>query len=104
MKAKKEKIMKKRITLKRLCALMASALLLFCVLPSQAQNVTVKPSTGSMIAAVPEQIEGIVNDTDRELDHTFITAMGLLRVGIDTLVGTDEDTGIRAKLAKLLKN
>jgi cell division protein FtsA len=52
----------------------------------------------------PDQIEGIVNDTDRELDHTFITAMGLLRVGIDTLVGTDEDTGIRAKLAKLLKN
>ena len=56
--------MKKRITLKRLCALMASALLLFCVLPSQAQNVTVKPSTGSMIAAVPEQIEGTTGDYD----------------------------------------
>lgn len=52
MKAKKEKIMKKRITLKRLCALMASALLLLCAMPSQAQNVTISPQNGSMICAL----------------------------------------------------
>ncbi len=52
----------------------------------------------------PEDIPGITNDTDRELDHTFITAMGLLRVGIDTLLGTGDDKSIKAKLARLLKN
>ncbi|MBR5670173.1 pilus assembly protein PilM [Candidatus Saccharibacteria bacterium] len=52
----------------------------------------------------PETIEGIENDTDRELDHTFITAMGLLRVGMDTLAGTPENGSLRAKLAKLLRS
>lgn len=52
----------------------------------------------------PEEIAGIDNATDRELDHTFVTAMGLLRVGMDTLVGTDDNTGIKAKLARFLKN
>ena len=52
----------------------------------------------------PTDIPGIVNDTDRELDHTFLTAMGLLRVGIDTLIGTGNDNSIKAKLARLLKN
>lgn len=52
----------------------------------------------------PEEIAGIDNATDRELDHTFVTAMGLLRVGMDTLVGTDSNTGIKAKLARFLKN
>ena len=52
----------------------------------------------------PDTIEGIENDTDRELDHTFITAMGLLRVGMDTLVGVPENSSFRAKLSKLLKN
>ena len=52
----------------------------------------------------PTDIPGIVNETDRELDHTFITAMGLLRVGIDTLIGTGNDNSIKAKLARLLKN
>lgn len=52
----------------------------------------------------PDTIEGIENATDRELDHTFITAMGLLRVGMDTLVGVPENSSFRAKLSKLLKN
>ncbi len=51
-----------------------------------------------------DEIAGIVNETDRELDHTFVTAMGLLRVGIDTLIGTSNDTSLKAKLARLLKN
>ena len=51
----------------------------------------------------PNDVPGITNDTDRELDHTFVTAMGLLRVGIDTLIGTDNNS-FRAKLARLLRN
>ena len=49
-------------------------------------------------------IEGIENVTDRELDHTFVTAMGLLRVGMDTLVGVPENGSLKAKLSRLLKN
>ena len=51
----------------------------------------------------PDDVPGIINATDRELDHTFVTAMGLLRVGIDTLIGTD-NSGLKAKIARLLKN
>ena len=52
----------------------------------------------------PDSIEGIENMTDRELDHTFITAMGLLRVGMDTLIGVPDSSSLKAKLSKLLKN
>ena len=52
----------------------------------------------------PDMIEGIENVTDRELDHTFVTAMGLLRVGMDTLVGVPENGSLKAKLSRLLKN
>lgn len=51
----------------------------------------------------PDDVPGIINATDRELDHTFVTAMGLLRVGIDTLIGTNSG-GLRTKIARLLKN
>jgi hypothetical protein len=33
----------------------------------------------------PSQVVGIVDKTGSVTDHTFITAMGLLRVGLDTL-------------------
>ena len=49
-------------------------------------------------------IPGIENTTPEDLDYSFITAFGLLRVAIDTLAGTDEPAGLRAKLAKLLQN
>lgn len=52
----------------------------------------------------PDTIEGIENTTDRELDYTFITALGLLRVGMDTLVGVPENSSLKAKLSRLLKN
>ena len=52
----------------------------------------------------PDDIPGIVNATDRELDHTFVTAMGLLRVGIDTLIGTDNNNSVRNLVARILKN
>ena len=39
-----------------------------------------------------------------ELDHSFITALGLLRVGVDTLAGAPEENKLKAKIAKLLQN
>ncbi len=38
-----------------------------------------------------------------ELDHSFATALGLLRVGVDTLAGAPEENKLRAKIAKLLQ-
>ena len=38
------------------------------------------------------------------LDHSFATALGLLRVGIDTLAGAPEENKLKARLTKLLKN
>lgn len=37
-----------------------------------------------------------------DLDHSFATALGLLRVGLDTLAGAPEENKLKAKLAKLL--
>ncbi len=39
-----------------------------------------------------------------KLDHSFTTALGLLRVGMDTLAGAPEEHKLRAKIAKLLQN
>ena len=41
---------------------------------------------------------------DALLDHSFITALGLLRVGVDTLIGAPEENKLKAKIAKLLQN
>jgi len=52
----------------------------------------------------PEQVVGIKDTTTKVNDHTFITAMGLLRVGLDTLQFTsDNNSGsIRDKLDRML--
>ncbi len=38
------------------------------------------------------------------LDHSFATALGLLRVGVDTLYSTPEENKFKARLDKLLSN
>ena len=38
------------------------------------------------------------------LDHSFATALGLLRVGMDTLAGAPDENRLKAKIAKLLQN
>jgi cell division protein FtsA len=51
----------------------------------------------------PEQVAGIIDHTGKVNDHTFITAMGLLRVGLDTTQFSGGDNGsIRDKLDKML--
>jgi cell division protein FtsA len=51
----------------------------------------------------PEQVVGITDTTGKVTDHTFITAMGLLRVGMDTLQFSGGNSGtIRDKIDKML--
>jgi cell division protein FtsA len=51
-------------------------------------------------------LPGFNNLTDADLDHTFATALGLLRVAADTDFATspDDPNSLRARLRRLLKN
>jgi cell division protein FtsA len=52
----------------------------------------------------PEQVVGIIDKTGDVTDHTYITAMGLLRVGLDTLqFSTDSGDSVREKIDKMLR-
>lgn len=51
----------------------------------------------------PDQVVGITDTTDTVKDHTYITAMGLLRVGLDTIqyTGNSGET-VKEKLDRIL--
>lgn len=51
----------------------------------------------------PNEVLGITDETGEVTDHTFITAMGLLRVGYDTIVGSGDTDSIKDKLNRILK-
>jgi cell division protein FtsA len=51
----------------------------------------------------PSEVLGVIDTTGDVKDHTFITAMGLLRVGYDTLVGSGEGDSLKEKFNRLLK-
>jgi cell division protein FtsA len=52
----------------------------------------------------PDEVIGITDKTGRVNDHTYITAMGLLRVGMDTLQQSDSPAdSIREKLDRMLR-
>ena len=51
----------------------------------------------------PSEVLGVADTTGDVKDHTFITAMGLLRVGYDTLVGSGEGDSLKEKFNRLLK-
>ena len=51
-----------------------------------------------------QDIPGIHNTTDVVLDHSYVTALGLLRVALDTMADEPESGSIRAKLTKILQN
>jgi len=51
----------------------------------------------------PEDVAGITDSTDLVTDHTFITAMGLLRVGYDTIIGSRDNDTIKDKLNRILR-
>lgn len=50
----------------------------------------------------PSEVVGIADKTGGVNDHTYITAMGLLRVGYDTIVGSGSDT-IKDKINRMLR-
>lgn len=51
----------------------------------------------------PEEVVGITDSTGKISDHTFITAMGLLRVGYDTMIGSSDSDTIKEKLDRILR-
>jgi cell division protein FtsA len=54
----------------------------------------------------PEEVVGIVDKTGSVTDHTFITAMGLLRVGLDTLNQQDSPPSggsVKQRIDRILK-
>lgn len=51
----------------------------------------------------PSEVVGINDLTDQVSDHTYITAMGLLRVGYDTILGVSEGDSIKEKLNRILR-
>lgn len=51
----------------------------------------------------PIDVVGISDETEAITDHTFITAMGLLRVGYDTIVGSKDSDTIRDKVNRMLR-
>ena len=50
------------------------------------------------------ELPDLVIGDEHHLDHSFATAIGLLRVGVDTLAGAPEENKLKAKIAKLLQN
>ena len=50
------------------------------------------------------ELPNLIIKENQHLDHSFATALGLLRVGVDTLAGAPEENRLKAKLAKLLQN
>jgi len=50
----------------------------------------------------PENVSGIDDETGEIRDHTMITALGLLRVGYDTIDDSNDDS-ISGKLNKILR-
>ncbi|MEO5498978.1 MAG: cell division FtsA domain-containing protein [Candidatus Saccharimonadales bacterium] len=51
----------------------------------------------------PSDVMGVTDKTNSQLDHTFITAMGLLRVGYDTIVGSTDTDSVKEKLNRILR-
>ena len=51
----------------------------------------------------PSDITGIIDETGDISDHTFVTAMGLLRVGYDTIIGSQDGNSLVEKVNRLLK-
>ncbi len=51
----------------------------------------------------PSDVVGIRDETGSVTDHTLITAMGLLRVGYDTIVGSSDSDTIKDKVNRLLR-
>ena len=61
---------------------------------------TKKPTVKHIKAS---DVVGITDATEQASDHTFITAMGLLRVGYDTMMGVSDSDSLKDKLNRMLR-
>ena len=61
---------------------------------------TKKPSVHHIL---PSDVAGVTDATGEANDHTFITAMGLLRVGYDTMIGMSEASSLKDKIDRMLR-
>ncbi len=50
------------------------------------------------------ELPNLISKSDFALDHSYATALGLLRVGTDTLAGSPEKNTLKAKFDRLLQN
>lgn len=51
-----------------------------------------------------DDLPNLIIENDFHLDYSYATALGLLRVGVDTLAGAPSENKLRAKIAKILQN
>ena len=51
----------------------------------------------------PSEVMGINDTTGSTIDHTYITAMGLLRVGYDTIIGSSDSNSLKDKINRILR-
>ncbi len=51
-----------------------------------------------------DDLPNLILKNDFHLDYSYATALGLLRVGVDTLAGAPSENKFRAKIAKILQN
>ena len=52
------------------------------------------------IATLP----GLIIPDDVTMDHSYATALGLLRVGVDTIAGAPESKSLKSRLSRILQN
>lgn len=51
----------------------------------------------------PSDVVGIEDTTGDAADHTYVTAMGLLRVGYDTMIGSSDSDTLKDKMNRMLR-
>lgn len=49
------------------------------------------------------ELPDLTDEEKFDIDHSYATALGLLRVGVDTLAGAPEENKIKQKIAKILQ-
>ncbi|MDO4507973.1 MAG: cell division FtsA domain-containing protein [Candidatus Saccharibacteria bacterium] len=50
------------------------------------------------------ELPGLIVKDENSLDYSYATALGLLRVGADTLASTPEENKLKARISKILQN
>ncbi|HMS32033.1 MAG TPA: cell division FtsA domain-containing protein [Candidatus Saccharibacteria bacterium] len=52
----------------------------------------------------PGEVNGIYDLTERVKDHTFVTSMGLLRIGYDTMISSRKNSELSESIQRMLRN